>query len=188
MSEIEKQGDLASRESVASQKKVLIVVSTAIGIIVVVIVVWLLVAVLMRQKNEVTPAEVTEITNTVYNEAAEKAGANNAEVADGEKEEDLAAANEVFAQAITKANAANDEALANSLRVSQMGFYFDTNNDYAAIIRIADEVNIAKLDKETLAEYYNYLANAYWEKGDQARANEYYDLIIELSGGEEYGE
>lgn len=161
-----------------------------VGVALVIGAIWFIITMATKSKTPTsTPEEVQQIVTATYDEAFEKAmdpatdSDTNASI--GANEETINSATEIYQQALEEAH--NDPSLTTELLLSQIDLYIMTGERYNEIIEIGSKIDPESLPIETRSKFYNNLAEAYWMIGNKDKANEYYNLIFELSGGETYG-
>ena len=188
-----KQRKEAEKQKQAEKKtrKILIIVFSILGgLIVIGLLIWLIVW--LVQINT-TPAEddpvVVDPTILTPGSTEELSNLSNAAQSAFEDAANNGGDAEAAADAIFESATQNDAdaAYANQILLSKIMFY-GVNGDYASVREIFDEVDPDQLPLDQQIIYYNVGSNAYQEGGDYARAEEYINLVYELSRAEGNGQ
>ena len=180
-----------------NRKMILIIGAAIVGVLVLIGIIWLVVIKANEPKGPTgqnipsidsgSNEEVDKIQQylqTVYDDYEDKDNADNGTNNSAKLEATNQATEEILAEG-------NNSDYASQIFLAQIKFYFSYGY-YDEIIANADKIDVNQLTPEQKLSYYNCLALAYQEKGNQQKADEYYVLMFkvseEVNGAEEYGE
>ena len=159
-------------------RKILIIVFSVIGGLALIgLIVWLVIwLVQLNQPVEEPPVDSpTVLVSGSDEEILDLRDA--AQDAYDETDDDLGAADAVFEEALQNDP---DAQYANQIRLSQLMFYF-ANNQYDLVREHFDAIDPAALSLDQQSTYYNIGSIVYSASGDTERADEYLDLVYQLS-------
>lgn len=176
----------AKQASAKTRKRLLIILGAVIGVIVIALVAWLVVWLNSEPEvvytgetiyfNDETIAEnivdLRKLAQNAFNKT-DNNGSENSESGEGaELGNDIAAAEVVFAHALSVPENKN---YASQINLAKELFY-QNNGYYEQLLENKDKVNPNDLTAEQRAAYYNAVSMAYYYTGDKAKSEEYMHL------------
>lgn len=175
-----------NQASAKTRKRLLIILGAVIGVVVIALIAWLVVWLNSEPEvvytgetvyfNDETIAEnMTNLQNLAQSALNQTNGSNDDNSGDGADSElgnDLAAAEVVFAHALSVPENKN---YASQINLSKEIFY-QNNGYYELLLENMNKVNPNDLTAEQRAAYYSAVSMAYYYTGDKDKSNEYIRL------------